>query len=166
MAAWADRVHSAHERAAMLIDGLTGVHRREPGMLELARDVNKAQRTDSSFVLAFMDVDGLKTLNDSEGHAAGDQLLRHVVDTTRGAVREYDLILRYGGDEFLCGLLDLGLAEAQRRFEMVNASLAVTRGAHVTVGLAELAQGESLEELVARADAVMYAQRELRRSGN
>lgn len=158
----ADRVHSARERADLLIDGLTGVHRREPGLLELEREVTKAHRTGTSLVLAFVDIDGLKTLNDTQGHAAGDQLLSQVVDTIRGVVRDYDLIVRYGGDEFLCGLADLGLPEAGRRFEVANASLAVTREASITVGLVELAPEESLDDLIARADAVMYAERDTR----
>jgi diguanylate cyclase (GGDEF)-like protein len=163
-AASADRIHSARERAELLLDGLTGVHRRDPGMLELERDVMKAQRTGSPFVLAFVDIDGLKALNDSEGHAAGDELLRQVVDTVRGVVRDYDLLVRYGGDEFLCGLLGLDLAEAQERFQIANASLAVARQAHVSVGLAQLTADESLDQLIARADGVMYEGRERRRS--
>ena len=62
----------------------------------------RAKRTQRSFVLAFIDVDGLKTTNDSLGHAAGDELLRRVVDTVRDHLRSYDLIVRFGGDEFLC----------------------------------------------------------------
>lgn len=161
-AASADRVHSSRERAAMLLDGLTGAHRRDPGLLELEREVTKAHRTATSFVLAFVDVDGLKTLNDSQGHAAGDELLTQVADTIRGVVREYDLIVRYGGDEFLCGFLDLDLAETRRRFEAANASLAVTREAHFTAGLAELSPDETLDDLIVRADGMMYAEREKR----
>ena len=163
-AASADRVHSARERAGLLLDGLTGVHLRDPGLLELEREVTMAHRTGTSFVLAFIDIDGLKALNDAEGHAAGDALLSQVVDTVRGVVREYDLIVRYGGDEFLIGLLGLDLSEVQERFQIANASLAVTREAQISVGLAALAADESLAELIARADKVMYAGRDLRRS--
>lgn len=163
-AASADRIHSARERAELLLDGLTGVHRREPGLMELQREVTKAHRTGLPFVLAFIDIDGLKSLNDTQGHAAGDELLCEVVAAVRGVVREYDLIVRYGGDEFLCGLLDLDLDQATRRFQIANASLAVTREAQVSVGVAQLAAEESLDELIARADAVMYAGRESRRS--
>lgn len=164
-AASADRVHSARERAVMLLDGLTGAHRRDPGLLELEREVTKAHRTATPFVLAFIDVDGLKTLNDLHGHIAGDNLLGGVVDTIRGVVRDYDLIVRYGGDEFLIGLADLDLAEARRRLEIANASLAETRQAHVSVGLAELAPGETLDDLLGRADAMMYAERMNRAEG-
>lgn len=154
-----DRQRASAERAELLIDGLTGAHRREAGMLELERSVMEAHRTGKGYVLAFIDVDGLRALNNSLGHAAGDQLLRQVVDTVRGVVREYDLIVRYGGDEFLCGLAGLRLPEATRRFEVANASLAVTQEAAVTVGLAELTPGESLDQLIARADSEMYATR-------
>ncbi|MCU1595500.1 MAG: hypothetical protein JWO12_2892, partial [Frankiales bacterium] len=159
-----DRAHAAQERAELLLDGLTGVHRRQPGLLELEREVARAHRIGTSFVLAFIDIDGLKALNDTEGHAEGDALLVQVVATVRGVVREYDLVVRYGGDEFVCGLSDLDLASAHRRFQIANASLAVTREAQVSVGLAELAAGETLEALIARADRYMYAGREARRS--
>jgi diguanylate cyclase (GGDEF)-like protein len=158
-AARSDRADAARERTEQLVDGLTGVHRRESGLLELEREVTKAHRTHKSFVLAFVDVDDLKARNDSQGHAAGDRLLLQVVETVRGVVRDYDLIVRYGGDEFLCGLADVGLAEARRRFEAANASLAATLGASITAGLAELAPEELLEDLIGRADADMYAQR-------
>lgn len=158
-AAAEDRVHSARERHELLLDGLTQVYRRESGLLELEREVTKAHRTGMPFVLAFLDVDGLKTVNDSRGHGAGDQLLRQVVDTIRGVVREYDLIVRYGGDEFVCGLGDLRLPAAARRFKVANASLAITCKASISVGLAELQPHESLSHLIARADSMMYEKR-------
>lgn len=85
------------------------------------------------------------------------------MDTIRGVVRDYDLIIRYGGDEFICGVPDLDLADVRETFEIANASLAVTREAHVSVGLAELAAEESLQDLIARADRIMYAGKENRR---
>jgi diguanylate cyclase (GGDEF)-like protein len=164
-AAAADRASSASERASLLLDGLTGAHRRDPGLLELEREVLKAHRTGTSFVLAFLDVDGLKHLNDSQGHAAGDQLLADVITTVRDQIREYDVVVRYGGDEFLIGLPELGLVEAERRFDDANASLGTRRAAHVTVGLVALAPEETLADLIARADAEMYAHRTPRAEG-
>lgn len=160
-AASADRALSARERAVFLVDELTGAHRRDAGLLELEREVSRATRTQQPFVLAFVDVDALKAVNDSHGHAAGDELLRHVSDTIRKYFRPYDLIVRYGGDEFLCGALDLGLGEVAARFETINGDLQ-RRGASVTAGLAELGPGEELEPLIRRADQAMYAQRQQR----
>src|SRR5688500_10895953 len=70
---------------------------------------------------------------DNPGNAAGDHLLRQVADTLRAHLRSYDLIVRFGGDEFACGLFDLETDEVARRFDQVNADLAKTQQASVTV---------------------------------
>ena len=114
--------------------------------------------------LAFIDVDGLKKMNDSEGHAGGDELLRDTADLIRTHFRPYDLTVRYGGDEFLCGLAGIDLAEAAQRFSLVNADLATSHAASVTVGLAELEPDDTLEDLIARADEAMYLERDGRES--
>ncbi len=135
-AASRDRLLSAHERSASSIDELTGAHRRGAGMVELARDLARAKRTHTPFVIGFVDVDNLKAVNDLLGHAAGDQLLRRVVVTIRAHIRDYDLIVRIGGDEFLCAQ-DLLLEQAARRVSEINADLEAAN-ASVTVGLGEL----------------------------
>ncbi len=122
----------------------------------------RAKRTKTPFVLAFIDVDGLKATNDSLGHYAGDQLLSGVVNTMRAHLRGYDLIVRFGGDEFLCGLLDLSMQMATERFFLINADLAASRNASITAGLAELEPGDSLDSLTARADAALRGQRRQR----
>ena len=157
-AASTDRVAAAAERAVSSIDGLTGARRRDAGTAELEREAARAKRTGQPFVLAFVDVDGLKATNDSLGHGAGDQLLRRVADTMRANLRSYDLIVRFGGDEFVCGLTDLKIDEAAKRFVQVNATLE-TEHASVTVGLAELERDESLDGVIARADETLHRQR-------
>jgi diguanylate cyclase (GGDEF)-like protein len=163
-AASSDRVLSAGDRVASSIDGLTGAHRRDAGFLELARDIARAKRTGKPFVLVFVDVDGLKATNDSLGHAAGDRLLCQVVDTIRSRLRLYDLIVRFGGDEFVCGLLDLQMEDAAERFLLVKADLTQHQQASVTVGLAELREDDLLEDLILRADEAMYIDRQQRPS--
>lgn len=118
------------------------------------------------FMLAFVDVDGLKAVNDSLGHAAGDQLLRKVVDSLRSNLRSYDLLVRFGGDEFVCALSDLGLAEANKRFEKINGELKSSFDASITVGLAHLEPGDSLVSLIARADEALYEERRPPRHAN
>ncbi len=163
-AASTDRALSALDRDAVLVDALTGAHRRDAGIMELERETARAHRTNRPFVLAFVDVDGLKATNDSLGHDAGDQLLRLVVDTIRSHTRSYDLIVRYGGDEFLCGLPELSMAEAAERFALVNADLSLTGHASVTAGLAELGANDDLKDLIMRADEALYREREQRAS--
>lgn len=158
-AAAADRVQSAQERATSSIDELTGAYRRGAGTLALEREVSRAQRTGKSMVVAFVDVDGLKETNDSLGHAAGDRRLREVVTTIRRHLRSYDLIVRFGGDEFVCGLAEMAVSKATKRFEAASADLEATDMGSITVGLAELQPGDSLEDVIARADDDFYKTR-------
>jgi diguanylate cyclase (GGDEF)-like protein len=115
------------------------------------------------FVLTFVDVDNLKRTNDSLGHTAGDQLLRRTADAIRAHFRPYDLLVRVGGDEFVGGLPDVTMIEAAHRFSLVNADLRAAQIGSVTVGLAEIEGDDSLEHLIARADAAMYQERSRKR---
>lgn len=157
------RLRAQEHRASH--DGLTGVYLRGPGFVELEREIMRAHRTGQPLVVAFADVDGLKAINDSRGHAAGDLILLAVVESFRRVLRSYDLIIRYGGDEFVCAMSGMALADATKRIALFNAALAETpEHGSVTVGMAELAPGDSPEDLVARADAEYYRQRQLHRS--
>lgn len=73
-----DRHASAADRKEASLDPLTGAYNRAAGFKELRRDVDRARRAPASFTLAFVDVDGLKAINDAHGHAAGDRALTHV----------------------------------------------------------------------------------------
>jgi diguanylate cyclase (GGDEF)-like protein len=168
--AGADRARAAEDRRAAgldlqlaHVDDLTGVYARGFGLLRLQDEVDRAHRSDRPFVLAFVDIDGLKQINDRQGHAAGDAILHAVGAELLGQLRSYDPIVRVGGDEFLCAFSDTGLAAAATRLERIEAALAAHRiGASISVGLAELAPGESLEELSARSDARLYAVKQAR----
>jgi diguanylate cyclase (GGDEF)-like protein len=114
-------------------------------------------------MLAFIDVDGLKQLNDSQGHLAGDALLQLLGETLRANVRSYDLIVRYGGDELICAMPNLRASEARTRFERITTLLTAADAKHsITFGLAEAKPADSLQDLIARADADLL---KARRSG-
>jgi diguanylate cyclase (GGDEF)-like protein len=139
---------------------LTGTLRRDRGTADLQREIDRARRSDGLLILAFVDVDGLKTINDTRGHAAGDRALRAVAAALVDGLRSYDLVVRYGGDEFLCGLPGTDLDAAQRRFDAVARTLVEQNpGTSVSIGLAELANPDTLDALTARADASLYAAR-------
>ena len=162
--ALADRGASAREREYACVDDLTGVYLRGAGLVELEREIARARRTQHPLVLAFVDVDRLKAVNDSRGHAAGDRMLLEVATALRGKLRSYDLIIRYGGDEFLCAISDLNIVDATKRLGLVRAALAeAPEHGSVTVGLAELRPDDSTEDLVARADAALYRERRQQR---
>jgi len=94
-------------------------------------------------VLAFVDVDRLKVVNDARGHAAGDRLLAAVAGAFRAKLRPHDLIIRYGGDEFVCVISGLDLAAATARLALVDDALAQSPvNASVTSGLAQMRPGD------------------------
>ncbi|MDQ3433370.1 MAG: GGDEF domain-containing protein, partial [Actinomycetota bacterium] len=165
-AASADRVISARERVASSIDELTLAHRRDAGIVELEREIARAQRMKQSLTLGFVDIDHLKETNDSLGHAAGDQLLRGTAASIRAHLRSYDLIIRFGGDEFLCALFGVTMTEAANRFSLMNADLAETQQASFSVGLAELEADDALEVLIARADRALYKEKQPQSAGD
>jgi diguanylate cyclase (GGDEF)-like protein len=155
-----DRREAGDARQQAGLDSLTGALRRDRGALDLQREIDRAGRSDGLLILAFVDVDGLKAINDTQGHAAGDRALRAVAAALVGGLRSYDLVVRYGGDEFLCGLPGSDLDAAQRRFDAVARTLADKNpGTSVSIGLAELANPDTLDALTARADASLYAGR-------
>jgi diguanylate cyclase (GGDEF)-like protein len=147
-------------------DALTGVLRRDAGWYALERAVHHAHRTDEPLMLVFVDVDHLKRLNDTQGHAAGDQLLQALGTALRQSLRAHDVVFRYGGDEFVCVLPHAGPVQATERVAAVTARLvAAVPGASVTAGYAELRRGDDLDALLRRADEHMYADRRRRRTG-
>lgn len=152
-----DREASAKERELSALDGLTGAYLRTAGLAELAREMARARRTHQPLVVAFVDVDSLKTLNDASGHAAGDQLLVDVVESLRSSLRPYDVVIRVGGDEFVCVIPGMDPSDAAARLAAANESIAGSGS--VTVGLAEMSQGDTPEALVARADRDLYQKR-------
>ena len=145
------------------LDGLTGAYRREVGRLALRNEIERARRSDGRFVIAFVDVDGLKGVNDREGHAAGDKVLRTLAATMRANLRSYDPIVRYGGDEFVCGVAAIDPSEVQHRIGVIDQSLRHATGVGITAGLAAMEGNETLEELTERADAALL---EAKRSRN
>ena len=96
-------------------------------------------------MLAFVDVDGLKQLNDTRGHPAGDAALRLVGQALRANLRPYDVIVRYGGDEFLCAMPNLSAPEARARFKRIAHALAAVNAEHsISFGLAQAQDSEIL----------------------
>jgi diguanylate cyclase (GGDEF)-like protein len=155
-----DRTQAARDRAQAGIDGLTGALRRDRGLADLAREIDRARRSDGRLVLAFVDVDGLKAINDVQGHAAGDELLRNVAMALRSRLRSYDLVIRYGGDEFLCALPGTDVEGARRRFDEVARELTERNPrASVSTGWAKLEDSDTLDQLIARADLALYTGR-------
>jgi diguanylate cyclase (GGDEF)-like protein len=173
-----DRAAAAHDRHEAALDRhraaaylrrtyrdqLTGVLQREAGRDQLSREIDRAHREEEPLVIAYLDVVGMKDVNDSQGHAVGDELLRSVGSTLLAGLRSYDVVVRYGGDEFVCALPRARLIDAENRFAKVRRLLHQSNPqARVSIGLAELREDEGLDDIVVRADHDMYDQRKAER---
>ena len=141
-------------------DDLTGALRRSAGLAALQREIDRSRRVGGKgIVVIFLDVDNLKLVNDSQGHAAGDRILVDVVTAIRKRVRSYDLVIRYGGDEFLCTLVDVAPADAERTIADIRRQYTAQTGHSVSVGMTTVGDGDTADSVVARADAALYAER-------
>jgi diguanylate cyclase (GGDEF)-like protein/PAS domain S-box-containing protein len=147
-------------------DSLTGLLNRRAFFGDLRRRLRRLLRSDGTGTLVYIDVNNLKALNDAAGHAAGDRALVMLADILRQATRPTDLIARIGGDEYIAWLEGVGLDDAPARAEallqrcqpLAMLSVVPDRPLGVSLGVAAFhgAAPESMEQLVARADAAMY----------
>ncbi len=129
---------------------------RAAGLADLDAEIDRAIRTGTVLIVAYVDVVALKAVNDDRGHAAGDALLQRVVHEVRHHLRPYDLIVRVGGDEFLCVMPGATDESVHQRFAAVQAALAGEPDpCEIKAGFATLGSGDSAAELIARADGNM-----------
>lgn len=164
------RAHIEEAERLSVQDALTGLYNRRFLFSGGAKLLDAATRAGQPCACLMLDVDHFKRVNDTFGHLAGDQVLAHLAGLLAGAVRKSDLVARYGGEEFAVLLTGAGLAHGVELAERIRRQLARTPcpGAGgplvvtVSIGVSEARErvefGESpLDDLLARADAAMYA---------
>jgi diguanylate cyclase (GGDEF)-like protein len=150
-------------------DPLTGAYNREFLMQRLPQEIEAAIDRDRSLSLAMIDVDHFKAVNDQYGHGVGDVVLAEVARRLRSAIRAGDLLVRYGGEEFLAVLpkADAGRAwevgermrqrVCERAFDVGDGLALLLR---VSVGIAQWRMGETMADLIERADIALYDAKE------
>jgi two-component system cell cycle response regulator len=153
-------------RDQSMVDGLTGLPNRRHFVLELARTVEMARRIGRPLSCIVSDIDDLQDVNEAQGHAAGDDVIRQFGNVLTRAKRSYDSVARLGGDEFAWLLVDAGpgqaLQAARRAHRMVGegvfdggrAPLRLT----ATFGVASIIPGEewTAAALMENADRALY----------
>ena len=156
-------------RAEAATDPLTSLFNRRAITDELAAYVARARRSGGRTAVLFCDLDGFKAVNDRLGHEAGDEVLKDVGASVRAAIREGDVVGRYGGDELLVVAADADDDDAVLLAQRVRAAVreaASDHGVDVTVGIAVYPRdGETGAELMVAADQAMYRGK-LRGQGN
>jgi diguanylate cyclase (GGDEF)-like protein len=139
------------------VDPLTGLYNRRYVMEEFRNLLKRAARTGEPARVVLFDLDGFKEVNDKLGHLAGDKVLQKTAAALRGAVREADLLGRFGGDEFLM-VAGGDAASVNRVVERCQKAVKDAAGLTISAGVAAVAaRGEAPETLIERADADLSA---------
>ena len=150
------------------VDPLTGAYNRRQGDALLAAEFSRRSRDGRTFAVLLLDVDHFKSVNDRFGHPAGDAVLRALVEACQASLRPIDLVVRWGGEEFLAVLPDTDAVAAMAAAERMRNALAATEVVvpdtptirfTVSVGVA-VSTGVSPNDLLRRADIALYAAKE------
>jgi len=156
-----------HMRYQATFDKLTGIFNRAAIFEFLSKEVSRAKRAKTSLGIILLDLDHFKKINDTYGHLAGDEVLKNASQLIQSAIRPYDRVGRYGGEEFIIILPDADIEEstivAERiRKSINNATITTSEGdLNVTVSLGVTAinkdyDKDNLDCIIKTADTALY----------
>ncbi|HLO75048.1 MAG TPA: diguanylate cyclase [Magnetospirillum sp.] len=167
------RVETHFRRLLLETDPLTGVHNRQGMSRELRREWTRAVRTGEPLCIALADLDHFKCVNDTWGHGIGDRVLCATARQFQHRLRPYDAVYRFGGEEFLFCLPNTDVATAAQVLDRVRRSisrLSVTTDdgervpVTVSIGVAQMVPGRTVQEAIAAADRALYAAKDAGRN--
>ncbi len=153
-----------------MTDPLTGIANRQMGESLLDQAFKDVRRTQQALSVVLFDIDHFKRINDLHGHPAGDAVIRTVAHLARSAVREGDVVARWGGEEFLVLLKECKLEEALEVAEKIRAAIAShdfgpsAEPVTVSLGAAQRRPNELWAAFVARSDKALYAAKDAGRN--
>lgn len=161
-------------RQLSLTDPLTELPNRRYLVQHLGLELSRADRHNSPIALLLMDVNDFKEINDTQGHGAGDHVLKEIGRVVRSLLRPYDVCARFGGDEFVLVLWDCDMAQAERRRQQLEEMIArigiaaddgslVTTSVSIGISVYPI-DGHSTDQLLAAADQTMYERKAARRA--
>lgn len=165
----AKRILDLHQslRFAATHDFLTRLLNRAEILASLRRELSRSERQNQPVAIIMADVDHFKKINDSLGHAVGDVVLKEVAERLKADLRPYDLVGRYGGEEFLIVLPNCSLKVATRRADEIRdlvckdaiVTTFSTVAATVSMGVtaADQSQNFAIEDLLQQADKALYS---------
>jgi len=164
------KIKRAEERLIEMAnyDFLTGLLNRREMFARLGVEISRANRTMEPLSIIMIDIDHFKTINDTHGHIAGDIVLKEIARRLREGMRDYDLICRFGGEEFLVMAPETAVERAEELAERLRGMVSdiplqiSSAPAVITIsaGVTQLAAGETIEGVLSRADSALYRAKE------
>jgi diguanylate cyclase (GGDEF)-like protein len=144
-----------------VLDPLTGLYNRRSGEQRLAEEISRSHRHARPLTVLLLDLNGLKAINDSFGHPAGDQMIKQFAELLQKAIRGSDVAVRMGGDEFLAVLPECKPAEVHLVLGRLKGKKTDFDGQTIdlefSAGWTDYITGEAPEEMLKRADAALYS---------
>ena len=153
-------------------DELTGLINRRAMLDLMALEHSRSLRSGRPLLLAQLDIDHFKPINDQHGHATGDRALQAFAGTVRASLRDSDVLARWGGEEFVLMLTDTSAEHARELLERIRQAVQALEIAHsagslqltVSIGLAQHLPGDTVEHTLERADQALYRAKALGRN--
>lgn len=166
------RCQLEHYEEKSVRDELTGLYNRRQIQEELARAQRQAQGRGIPFSICLIDIDRFKEINDRNGHLVGDTILREFARVAINSIRDTDLLGRYGGDEFIQILPDTDVKGAVMHAERLRVyahfldfgKVLEQKNISLSIGVAQYRPGDTVTDLIARADAALYQAKQLGRN--
>jgi diguanylate cyclase (GGDEF)-like protein len=138
-------------------DGLTGLFNRRYFNELINVEINRIKRAPAALSLLMLDIDNFKNYNDTQGHPAGDEVLKNAAKVFKDSVRAMDIVCRYGGEEFIIMLPQTGKPGAKIIAERLRVQVGLYLPTTVSIGIASLPEdAQSIEELIHKADDALY----------
>ena len=158
------RIEMEKLRKLALLDELTEIGNRRYAEMQIDTDIAEASRYGWPFGILFVDIDRFKIVNDTYGHVIGDRMIRMVANVLSGAVRSYDTVCRWGGDEFLALVKHVDadmLRVVAGKLRMLVENSAINAGGRpirvtVSIGATVTSHADTRDTLIRRADKLMY----------
>jgi len=148
-------------------DKLTGLYNREFLFEVLKKISEKTKRADSKFILIFLDLNNFKNINDKYGHEEGDRVLKKVANILKQSFRKYDIVVRYGGDEFIVvieSINNINMHKILKKLEEKIKKSFAKYNVSIAYGIASSDESDNIEKLIEIADMRMYQDKKTKKS--
>ena len=160
-------LENANKKISQLVreDSLTGLHNRRVFYEAYQANLNVAQNEGTPFSIIMCDIDNFKSVNDTYGHGTGDLVLKSFANILIGVFRKKDVLVRYGGEEFIMLLPSTDIVEAKLLAEKIrvkfeHSEIIKDRVITASFGLSQWKESDTVETLVKRADDALYQAKE------